>query len=243
MVERPLVAVVGYHLSPGRVSKWETGGFAVPDPYIQALMRAGSVPAILAPGTGDVAAGGERILERFDALVLVGGGDVDPSRYGASPNPSVYGVDADRDEMEFELLRAADRTGVPTLAICRGAQVMNVVFGGTLIQHLPDVPGLLPHGIPGGGSATTHDVKISESSGLFSATGRTVLSSSSHHHQGIDRLGEGITAVGWSGDGLIEAIERDRGRMIGVQWHPEDTAAVDAGQQALFSALVAAARS
>jgi putative glutamine amidotransferase len=240
---RTLVAVVGYHLSNGRIQKWETGGFAVPEPYVEALDRAGATPAILSPGAGDIATGGDQLLERFDALVLVGGGDVDPRRYGQNPHPSLYGMDPERDEMEFELLLAADRMGTPTLAICRGAQVMNVAFGGSLLQHLPDVPGLVPHGIPGGGSASTHDVKVAESSRLFSAAGRTVLACSSHHHQGLDRLGEGITAVGWSGDGLVEAIERDRGWMLGAQWHPEDSAAKDPGQQALFDALVEQARS
>jgi putative glutamine amidotransferase len=237
------VAVVGYHLPKGRIRKWETGGFAVPEPYIKALDQAGALPAILSPGPADAATGADRLLERFDALVLVGGGDVDPHRYGEEPHPSLYGMDLERDEMEFELLLAADRMGMPTLAICRGAQVMNVAFGGSLLQHLPDVPGLVPHGIPGGGSATIHDVKVAESSRLFSAAGRTVLACSSHHHQGLDRLGDGITAVGWSGDGLVEAIERERGWMLGAQWHPEDSASTDPGQQALFDALVEQARS
>jgi putative glutamine amidotransferase len=241
MVEA-LVAVVGYHLGGGRIRRWETGGFAVPEPYIHALDRAGGIPAILSPGTGDTVSGGDQLLGRFDALVLVGGGDVDPTRFGQQPHPSLYGMDPERDELEFELLRAADRMEMPTLAICRGAQVLNVAFGGSLIQHLPDLPGLVPHGIPGGGSAQPHDVKVAERSRLFSAAGRPVLACSSHHHQGIDGLGEGITAVGWSGDGLVEAIERDRGWMLGVQWHPEDTAATDPEQQALFDALVGKAR-
>jgi putative glutamine amidotransferase len=241
-VGRTLVAVVGYHLSQGRINRWETGGFAVPEPYIEALDRAGGTPAILSPGTGDVAAARDHLLERFDALVLVGGGDVDPGRYGQDPHPSLYGMDPERDDMEFELLVAADRMGVPTLTICRGAQVMNVAFGGSLLQHLPDVPGLVPHGIPGGGSAAAHDVNVAESSRLFSAAGRTVLACSSHHHQGLDRLGDGITVVAWSGDGLVEAIERDHGWMLGVQWHPEDSADTDPGQQALVDALVEQAR-
>jgi putative glutamine amidotransferase len=237
-----LVAVVGYHLGAGRIRRWETGGFAVPEPYIQALDRAGATPAILSPG-GVTAGSGDQLLERFDALVLVGGGDVDPARFGQQPHPTVYGMDPERDELEFELIRAADRMAMPTLAICRGAQVMNVAFGGSLFQHLPDLPGLVPHGVPGGGSAQPHDVKVAESSRLFSAASRPVLACSSHHHQGIDGLGEGITAVAWSGDGLVEAIERDRGWMLGVQWHPEDTAASDREQQALFDAILKQARS
>jgi putative glutamine amidotransferase len=236
-VSRPLIAVVGYHLGPGRISNWRSGGLAVPDPYIVALERAGAVPAILSPGTGDVAAEASIVLRRFDGLLLVGGGDVAPSRYGAEPHPTVGGVDLDRDDMEFGLLRAADAARMPTLAVCRGAQVMNVAFGGSLIQHLPDVPSLVPHGVPGG-TAAVHEVKVAESSRLSAAAASSVLACSSHHHQGLDRLGEEILPTGWSGDGLVEAIERPTGWMVGVQWHPEDTAASDPGQQGLFDALV-----
>ena len=116
---------------------------------------------------------------------------------------------------------------------------MNVAFGGTLIQHLPDVPTMLEHGAPAGGDATMHEVKVAESSRLFSAVGEATLRCESHHHQGLDRLGEGLAAVAWTGDGLVEAIEREDGWMVGVQWHPERSAASDASQQAIFDAFAA----
>ena len=177
--------------------------------------------------------------------MLVGGGDVDPWRYGAEPDlEHNYGVEEDRDELEIGLLHAADRLHLPTLAICRGMQVMNVAFGGTLHQHLPDMPGMLEHGVPVDDTIATHDVRAAPESRLLATTGVDVLSCSSHHHQGVDRLGERLAATGWSDDGLVEAIELQVDDpyvdtwMLGVQWHPEDTAAADRAQQALFDGFV-----
>lgn len=236
---RPQVAVVAYHLPPGRVSYWQVGGFGVPENYVDAVRRAGGRPALVLPGDDTPP---EELLKRFDALLLVGGGDVDPARYGHEPHATVYGLEPDRDDLETELLQTADRTGLPTLAICRGMQVMNVAFGGTLIQHLPDLDAYLPHGTPSGRDHLAHDVKAAPGSRLAEAAGAEVLTCSTHHHQGVDRLGEGLAATGWSEDGLVEAVERDGGWMLGVQWHPEDTASEDPRQQALFDALVGRAR-
>lgn len=236
---RPQVAVVAYHLPPGRVSYWQVGGFGVPENYVDAVRRAGGRPALVLPGDDTPP---EELLKRFDALLLVGGGDVDPARYGHEPHATIYGLEPDRDDLETELLHTADRTGLPTLAICRGMQVMNVAFGGTLIQHLPDHDAYLPHGTPSGRDHLAHDVKAAPGSRLAEAAGAEVLTCSTHHHQGVDRLGEGLAATGWSEDGLVEAVERDGGWMLGVQWHPEDTASEDPRQQALFDALVEEAR-
>jgi putative glutamine amidotransferase len=234
-VRPPLIAVSSYRLAPGNVPRWEGGAFAVPDTYVGAIRRAGAIPALLCPA-GDVSA--EDILEAFDGLLLVGGGDVDPRRYVGEPHPRVYGIDPDRDAFEIGLTLAADRMDLPTLAICRGVQVLNVAFGGSLLQHLPDVPGLLPHGIPGEDAGAVHPVKVSPGSRLDHAFGADRTTCSSHHHQGLDRLGEGLSAVAWADDGLVEAVERDEGWMLGVQWHPEETAADDPSQQRLFEALV-----
>jgi putative glutamine amidotransferase len=190
---------------------------------------------LLLPGED---AGAAEILDRVDGLLLVGGGDVEPRRYRQRPSDTVYGVEPDRDELEIDLLLEADRIGMPTLAICRGMQVMNVAFGGSLVQHLPDHEGYRQHGAPSGEDRRQHDVKVADGSLLADATEREMLSCSTHHHQGVDALGSAVTPTGWSDDGLVEAIERERGWMIGVQWHPEDTAAEDAAQQALFDALV-----
>jgi len=233
------VAIPSYHLIPGRVTKWDGGAYAVPDSYVRAVRRAGGRPVLL-PVSDD--AGYEEALEAFEALLLVGGGDVDPSRYGAGQrHPDVYGVDAERDEMETALIRHADRSELPTLAICRGIQVLNVAFGGTLHQHLPDIPRLEQHRFPAGQSFI-HEVKVAEGSRLAEAAGSVALRCLSAHHQGVAEVGEGLLPVGWSEDGLVEALEREQGWMVAVQWHPEETAEDDPAQQALFEALVAQAR-
>jgi len=234
----PWVGLVAYHLPAGRVAKWLVGGYGVPENYVDAVRRAGGHPVLVLPGED---ASPSELLERVDALVLVGGGDVDPARYGGGSDQRTYGVEPDRDRLEVDLLRAADARGVPTLAICRGMQVMNVAFGGTLISHIPDRPGMLEHGTPSGEDHRTHLVKAAPDSLLSRAAGADVLECSTHHHQGVDALGENLVATGWSDDGLVEAIERPSGWMLGVQWHPEDTADRDPAQQRLFDAVVSRA--
>ncbi len=231
----PWVGVVAYHLPPGRVSKWLVGGYGVPENYVDAIRRAGGHPVLILPGED---ASPHEVLERLDGLVLVGGGDVEPARYGGAADVNVYGVEPDRDALEIELLRAADDRATPTLAICRGMQVLNVAFGGTLVGHLPDRPGTLEHGTPSGKDHRRHPVEVAPESLLGSATGAETLDCSTHHHQGVERLGNGLIATAWADDGLVEAIERPGGWMLGVQWHPEDTAPADAAQQALFDALI-----
>lgn len=233
----PLVAIPAYHLAAGRVADWSRGGYAVPDAYVAALHRAGA-RAVLVP-TLDVD-DPEAVLAAFDGLLLAGGGDIDPLRYGAERHPEVYGVDPARDAAELALVRAALALAVPTFAICRGMQVLNVALGGTLHQHLPDLQGMDLHGQPGHDLSVVHDVKVTEGTLLAQAVGRPVLRCISHHHQAVDRLGAGLTAVAASGDGLVEALElEDPGDswVLAVQWHPEMTAAEDRSQQALFSAL------
>jgi len=244
---RPLIAVVAYHLSEDRVARWPEGGYGVPKPYLDALRRAGARTAILSPGEEGAP---DEILDPFDGLLLVGGGDVDPRRYGAEPGDHLYGVEPDRDEFEIGLVRAADRIAMPTLCICRGMQILNVAFGGTLHGHLPDHPDLLEHGVPTAGTQTIHDVIPEPGSRLSAVTKSGPLASASHHHQGVDRLGEGLAVTGRSSDGLIEAIERivldpqdiRAAWMLGVQWHPEETADRDPCQQSLFEALSLLAR-
>ena len=246
---RALIAVVAYHLAGDRVARWPDGGYGVPAPYLDALRRAGARTAIVSPGEEGVP---EELLEPFDGLLLVGGGDVDPARYGAEPDiEHNYGVEPDRDGFEIALLLAADRLHVPTLCICRGMQVMNVAFGGTLSQHLPGTPGMLEHGVPIENTETLHEV-TPEPGTLLSATTKTLrLTCASHHHQGVDRVAEGLVVSGRSPDGLVEAIELPGADgndvehttwMVGVQWHPEETATEDRDQQVLFDAFVSTAR-
>jgi putative glutamine amidotransferase len=234
----PLIAVVTYHLEPGRVSRWTQGGYAVPDLYVEAVRRAGGRPVLL---TEPDAADPREILAPFHGMLLLGGGDIEPRRYGAEPS-DVYGLEPDRDELELALVQAADVTRLPTLAVCRGFQVLNVAFGGTLHQHLPDLTGLIPHGTPGGGEPVMHDVRVAPASRLRRLSREATLSCSSHHHQGVDRPGRGLVATAWTGDDLVEALEREHGWMVGVQWHPEETAGSDPTQQALFDELTREAR-
>jgi putative glutamine amidotransferase len=240
-VSRPAVAVVAYHLRPGRVSFWTVGGYGVPENYVDAVRRAGGYAVLVLPGEERSPA---EILERADALLLVGGGDVEPSRYGARPDSTVYGLEPDRDELEIGLLREGDRRELPTLCVCRGMQVMNVAFGGSLIQHLPDDGRFAPHGTPSGEDRLVHEVELDPGSRIATATQETRLSCASHHHQGVaeDGIGEGLVVTGRSPDGLVEALERTRGWMLGAQWHPEESAAEDPAQQRLFDALVERAR-
>jgi putative glutamine amidotransferase len=237
-----LIAVVAYHLGDDRVARWPRGGYGVPGPYIESLRRAGARTAIVSPGeVGEP----EELLEPFDGLLLVGGGDIDPSRYGGGADPAnLYGVEPDRDELEIALLLAADRLELPTLCICRGMQVMNVAFGGTLHPHLPDLRGMLEHGVPVLDTESLHDVEVIPESRLFATTKSSWVAASSHHHQGVDRVGDGLIVSGRTSDGLVEAIERDHDMdlefdrwMVGVQWHPEDTAQHDPAQQSLFEGL------
>jgi putative glutamine amidotransferase len=236
----PLVGIPSYHLAHGRVSGWVTGGFALPERYVSALRRAGVRPIIL---PGHDPSPPEEVLAPLTGLVLAGGGDVDPCRYGAEADPSVYGVDVERDTTEFELAAAALDVGVPTLAICRGFQVLNVLLGGTIEQHLPDRLGTA-HGDPATGRSASHPVQVAAGSRLAAAVGPELARCTSHHHQGVAAIGEGLVPVAWSPDGLVEALEPvdPRGWFVAVQWHPEATAADDPGQQALFDAFAAQVR-
>jgi putative glutamine amidotransferase len=234
----PLVGVIAYGLAPGRVTGWDTAAVAVPASYLDALRRAGARPlVIVAPDPGSP----HEILKPFDGLVLIGGGDVDPGRYGQARHPDDYGIDPERDSLEIDLLLEADRTDVPVLAICRGMQVVNVAFGGSLHQHVPDVSGLHQHRAAGDG-VVLHSVKVAESSRLHQTSGQVAMEVASAHHQAVDGLGEGLVPVAWSGDGLIEAIERQDGWVVAVQWHPEETAGTDPTQQSIFDGFAERAR-
>ncbi len=252
-MDRPLIAIIGYRLEPGRVSRWPWAGYAVPVQYADAVDRAGGLPVVLPPGVVGVNADAtdgdaDDAVERFDGLILAGGGDIEPARYGASDHPTQYGVDAPRDGTEIAMALAARRRDVPLLAICRGAQILNVALGGTLHQHLPDIPDTGVHGVPGGGPEASQRITLAPESQAAAAAGTTELEGSCHHHQAIDRLGDGLVAVGWAPDGVVEAVEpvhaEGAGWVVAVQWHPEDTAANDPAQQRLFDTLVerAAAR-
>ena len=238
---RPLIAVTGVPITAGGVLGWRQGATAAPASYLSALDRAGADGAVLMPVALDEAEAARR-LARFEGLVVVGGGDVDPARYGAEPHPEVAHVSAARDGFEIPLLRAAVEGGVPTLAICRGIQVLNVALGGTLHQHISDWSHLAAHRSPDGTDSALHDVRIEAGTRLRKALGADRAETFSHHHQALDRVAEGLVPVAWADDGLLEAVEHEEGWVVGIQWHAEATAAADPVQQALFDAFVGEAR-
>ncbi|MEX0847938.1 MAG: gamma-glutamyl-gamma-aminobutyrate hydrolase family protein [Ilumatobacteraceae bacterium] len=218
----------------GRLSDESKGvrgeSFAAGQRYFRAVERAGGVPLMLPPIT-NLLDHLPASLARFDALLLHGGGDVDPRRYGQEPAADqLYGIVDAHDEVEIAVVSAAIELDMPVLAICRGMQIMNVALGGTLVQHI----GSEDHWFQ------THPVDLAPGSRLATTMGGdTARACHSVHHQSIDELGAGLTLVGSAADGMPEAIELDSARWaVAVQWHPEDTAADDPQQQALFDELV-----
>lgn len=228
-----IVALTGRRL--GRTDKWPySGASALPYRYVDAVVRAGGQPVIV-----NEARDPKALLARVDALVLTGGPDVDPARYGEQPHPSVYGVDSADDDFECALAEAATVRSVPMLAICRGIQILNVARGGTLLQHITENPGVPAHGQPGvAGGARQHEVTLDAGSLVADVIGTTKVTASCHHHQAIDTLGDGLRVVGRAHDGIVEALELDGQFLLAVQWHPEDTADEDPAQQRLFDGLV-----
>jgi putative glutamine amidotransferase len=186
--------------------------------YVDAVLRVGAIPFVLPvmdPGDAELA------LLAVDGLLLTGGGDVDPSRYGALPVPEVYGLDPARDAFEAALVLAAAGAGLPVLGICRGAQILNVAFGGSLLQHVPAVTGR-DHCLRDRAYEPVHNVTVAAGSLLEAVAGAADVAVNSLHHQAVDRLGAGLRAVAWAEDGIVEGIESDGfGRLLGVQWHPE----------------------
>jgi putative glutamine amidotransferase len=237
-VAPPPIAVGGRRFSPFGV---------VPGSYLRALAAAGGEPVVLEPSWERVRAS-SRLPASCAGLLLTGGGDVSPELYGGPPaSPAVppgAGADAAdplRDAFELALLADAAARELPVLAICHGMQLLNVARGGSLAQRLE--PAIAPnHGTRE--AYTQHAVRLRRDSRLAAALGAGELSTcSSHHQQAVARLGEGLVETGWSDDGLVEAIEDAGPRwVVGVQWHPEDTAAEDPEQRRVFSAFVAAAR-
>jgi putative glutamine amidotransferase len=185
--------------------------------YVDAVALAGALPLVL-PILDPAMAG--VMLDGLDALLLSGGGDVDPGCYDQTAVAEVTGVDRSRDLWELELARMALKGELPTLAICRGAQVLNVACGGTLVQHLPAVTRLV-HRDAEREQSLVHDVELDPASRLAALVSRTVVGTNTIHHQAVAEVGAGLKAVGWSEDGTIEAVESTTGRAIGVQWHPE----------------------
>lgn len=213
--------------------------YTLPAEYLDAVRRAGGIPVLLAPGEPCW----EPVLDKLDALILTGGGDIDPDRYNGRRRPTLYGVDQERDTLEWALVRHVVTSGMPTLGICRGAQILNVAQGGTLIEHIPDEIGeAVLHRAPPR-EPIPHSVKLKPQSRLAQIFDRDEISVTSWHHQAPRKVAVGFEVVANAPDGTIEAIEMPAHPwLIAVQWHPELSAASDPLQQRLFDAVVAAAR-
>ena len=234
----PLIGISAY-CERARWGAWDQPAIVLPRRYADRVAAAGGIPVLLPPVPGI-----EDALERLDGLLLSGGGDIDPGRYGAEPAPQLTSVREERDTAEFALLSAAEERHLPVLGICRGMQVINVARGGTLHQHLPDVVGHDGHA-PVLGAFGSHVVRVEPGSRLSRILGRDEgdlsIATPTHHHQGVDKLGSGLTPTAWAQDGTVVAFELDedgdRPFLVAVQWHPE------AGDDpSLFRAFVAAAR-
>jgi putative glutamine amidotransferase len=196
--------------------------------YADAIQRAGGLPVFIPP-TEDSAII-TATLARCDGMVLLGGGDVSPSSYAKTEQAHLYGVDELLDAFEIAAVHAALARDIPILAICRGHQVLNVALGGTLIQHLETTE---QH------RDTMHSVQLLPNTRTANAMGTTQPIVHSFHHQAIDALASALTFVGTHSDGTIEAVEHTSATwVVGVQWHPEDTATEDLAQQGLFNELV-----
>ncbi|MHB8470794.1 MAG: gamma-glutamyl-gamma-aminobutyrate hydrolase family protein [Gaiellaceae bacterium] len=228
---KPLIGITTY-VENAAWGAWQLDAALIPYNYVQAIERAGGI-AMLVPPLAD---GIDETLDALDGLLLSGGADLDPASYGAAAHPATNGTRPARDRSELALLEGALARDMPVLAVCRGSQILNVVRGGDLVQHLPDVVGSELHKEVSG-VFSEHPVRIGDGSRLGSLLGERAPVKS-HHHQGFGRLGDGLREVAWADDGTIEAVE-DPGRRfaVGVLWHPE------AGEDArLFDALVDEAR-
>ncbi|HEY4376058.1 MAG TPA: gamma-glutamyl-gamma-aminobutyrate hydrolase family protein [Acidimicrobiales bacterium] len=236
----PLILVTGRRLPIGRVDHWLEPAVAAPTYYVESVRRGGGLGAVLLPEPLDEP-GAAACAEPFAGLVITGGIDVDPALYGQDQHPKTEGVDRLTDDWEIALLQAFLAAHKPVLAICRGHQVLNVALGGTLHQHITEQAGLLEHGIPNGGGGADVDVELEPGSRLDEALGGTKATGRCHHHQAVDRLGDGLVVTARAADGTVEGVELPGDNwVVGVQWHPEDSAERDPQQQALVTAFVTA---
>jgi len=235
-MNRPWIGITTYHREPD-----ERARFTLPSAYVDAVREAGALPVLLTPGEETPRA----LLRRLDGIVLSGGGDLDPSRFGSARHPDVYFVCPERDAFELSLVQEALEEELPLLAICRGMQVLNAALGGDLHLHLPDVVGRSIAHRESQERPTGHAVRLESGSRLariFQA--RELEEVASWHHQAVARLGRGLRPVAWAADGTVEALALEAApRVLAVQWHPELQQEPGSQQRKLFAALVQDARS
>jgi putative glutamine amidotransferase len=230
IMSAPRIGCTAYR-EPARWGEWDRVADLLPAQYSGAVHRAGAAALLLPPAPPALAAAA---LDGVHGLLIAGGPDIEPARYGAERHPRTGGAREERDEWELALVHAALDRDLPVLAVCRGMQLLNVALGGTLVQHLPDLVGTEIHS-PLVGEHGRHAVRLATGSRIAGIVGERA-EIATHHHQALDQLGEGLIACGWADDEVVEAVELPtRHWTFGVQWHPE---AHDG--DALFAAFVAA---
>lgn len=227
---RPLVAVAG--MPSPHVDGLRLSGVVAAEKVLDCVRRAGGEPVVLPPSPGAWPAA--RLAATFAALVVPGGRDMVPETYGAQPGERTERGYLVHDQADIALLHAAIEARLPTLAICRGMQVLNVALGGTLEQHLPD------RGVAH--LDAFHSVKLEEGCLVAQVMGQETVEVSSYHHQGVGRVADDLRVVGRADDGCVEVLEHPGTPLLAVQWHPEDDAEVQPYEQALFDALLEPAR-
>ena len=228
---KPIIGITSY-AQEASWGAWTLPAAVLPLAYVRSVELAGGRPLLVPPVEDAV----EETLDVLDGLILSGGADIDPDHYGAERHPETTFTQPDRDRAELALLEGALARELPVLAICRGMQMLNVVHGGGLHQHLPELVGHVGHRATPG-VFSIHDVRLEPASKTATLIGERARVHSSHH-QGLGRVGERMQAVGWAEDGSIEAIEDPAHRFaIGVLWHPEEDE-----DKRLFEALVEEAR-
>jgi putative glutamine amidotransferase len=224
---RPLVAVIGRRAESVPILRFSATLAA--EAMCEAVYAGGAEPVVfhaLGAGPGPELAAR---LARYDGILMPGGADLGPERYGQVAGPTVLAVVPWQDVLDIAVTTAVIESGQPMLTICRGMQILNVVCGGTLVQDLVETT--VPH------RSSPHDVATVEGSRLRKVTGADTLTVSSYHHQCVDRLGDGLTVTGTAADGVVEAVEHDTADILAVQWHPEDLFATSATDLALFEDL------
>jgi len=232
-MSRPVIGICAA-IERAHWGAWDALVLLSPRNYSLAVQREGALAVMLSPDDA-VADDPEQLLDLLDGLILAGGADLDPATYGAELHPETRGTNADRDRFELALARAALERDMPVLGICRGMQMLNVACGGTLVQHLDEVQ--THRHTPG--AFGDHAVELEADSLAARAAGAPRVAVKSHHHQGVDQIGDGIEVTGRSpDDGIIEAVEvPDRQFALGVLWHPEEDE-----QSRVIGALVEQAR-